>query len=145
MKFLRAMTSTIVGIILPNGVSARTRRVTSWIVRNGLLVAMIYVTATSLADPESTKALLNVIEAGLVAIAMSSVAAFIYSSVNWHDERPTSSPIRVGNRGVDEDPWLTEIVIAARLKVLGMIFLGMCILTGTIYWGTYYIKTLPIE
>lgn len=143
MKFLRALATTLVAFLLPAGISPKVRRAASWIVRNGLLALVTLFVYNWSRDPEAMNTLVNCIEAGLVTIALAAFAQHVYTDIRFTDERPTSTPLRVGRDGVDDDPWLSEIIIAARIKTLGLIIVAMAIVVSGVWFGTYYIKTLP--
>lgn len=113
------------------------KAVGSFLGRYGSIALALTILAQWIFDQAAVKTLAVCVEAGLITVVLSSFAAWAYTNVAF--DRPEVSDQK-NDLG---EPWLNEIVTAARTRVLGYIYLGTCILVGLVFFGVYYIQTIP--
>lgn len=101
------------------------RRTRSWL-RTISLTALILAIGSFMGDSEAIRVLIIATQAVFTVTAIATVAQWAFTAVNFTEQR-----CKQYEESVD------EIIIAARIRTLGMIYIGVSIVVGLVYFATY--------
>lgn len=101
------------------------RRVKSY-VRIALSVALIVAIGSYIGDAEAMRVLFIAAQAVFTVTAIATAAQWAFTAINFTEQR-----CKQYEESVD------EIIIAARIRTLGMIYIGVSIVVGLVYFATY--------
>lgn len=100
-------------------------------VRSTATLVIVAALATIIGDAEALRTLLIACQAAFATTGIATVAQWAYTSANF-----TDSKISRQNQEPNTD-YIDELIIAARLRVLGMIYIGVAVVVGLVYFATY--------
>lgn len=102
-----------------------SRRIRSW-VRTVSLAALIVAIGSFMGDNEAIRVLIIAAQAVFTVTAIATAAQWAFTAVNFTEQR-----CKQYEESVD------EIIVAARIRTLGMIYIGVSIVVGLVYFATY--------
>lgn len=106
--------------------STRIRHSVRNTIRTAALVATIIAIGSFIGDSEAIRVLFIAAQAVFTVTAIATAAQWAFTAVNFTEQR-----CKQYEESVD------EIIIAARIRTLGMIYIGVSIVVGLVYFATY--------
>lgn len=96
------------------------------IVRTAALLIALVVVGSFIGDSEAVRVLFIASQAVFATTAIAGVAQWAFTTINFTEQR-----CKQYEESVD------EIIVAARVRTLGMIYIGVSIVVGLVYFATY--------
>lgn len=106
--------------------SRHIRRTLRSFLRISALLATIIVVGSVIGDSEAMRVLFIAAQAVFATTAIATMAQWAFTSLNFTEQR-----CKQYEESVD------EIIVAARVRTLGMIYIGVSIVVGLVYFATY--------
>lgn len=83
-------------------------------------------------QPDLWNTILIATVATLQSVVLADFVQWLYTRLRWTN-------LEADNRATE----INEIVAAAKLRVLGSIYLGVALLVGLTYYAVYYVQRIP--
>lgn len=106
--------------------SRHIRRTLRSVFRVSALVATIIAVGSFIGDSEAIRVLFIASQAVFATTAIATMAQWAFTALNFTEQR-----CKQYEESVD------EIIVAARVRTLGMIYIGVSIVVGLVYFATY--------
>lgn len=107
-----------------------------YIKRYSTLALTIAVLATVIFQPDLWNTILISTVAVVQSVVLADVVQWLYTTVKFTSN--THKLVETRTTIVESDT-----VIAAKLRALGMIYLGVCVLVGLSYYAVYFVQRIP--
>jgi hypothetical protein len=95
-------------------------------VRAVAVIAIIIAIGLFIGDTEATRVLFVASQAVFATTAIATLAQWAFTAINFTEQKCKQY----------EDN-LDEIIVGARIRTLGMIYIGVSIVVGLVYFATY--------
>jgi len=95
-------------------------------VRGAVLLLALVVVGSFIGDSEAVRVLFIAAQAVFATTAIATMAQWAFTTLNFTEQR-----CKQYEESVD------EIIVAARVRTLGMIYIGVSIVVGLVYFATY--------
>jgi hypothetical protein len=112
--------------------STKIRRRIRLGLRSTTLLAVVAVVGLFVGDTEAVRTLLVACQAAFATTAIATVTQWAYTALNFTDSR-----IGYTAEYRNDDDYSDELIIAARIRTLGMVYIGTAIVVGLVYFATY--------
>ncbi|MBU3720561.1 MAG: hypothetical protein FGM22_07345 [Burkholderiaceae bacterium] len=100
--------------------------------RYGTLTLCVGILAGAILQPDLWNTIHIATVATLQSVVLADFVQWIYTKLRWTDLEANAQPREIN-----------EIVAAAKLRVLGSIYVGVAVLVGLTYYAVYYVQRIP--